>query len=197
MAGLDELLGDPERNATLAWLLVAAAVFAMVESALSDEPVWAGFVGVAVVVLVLPSLVVRDPSVTLPWEVIALAVLPALARTFGPESLANAATHLGVAALALALVVELSAFTSAELAPWFAVVLVAMTTMAAAGTWAVVQFHADQWLGTNYIRSQDGLMWDLVAATASGVVAGGLFELYFRRRASIDARAPDALGGGE
>jgi hypothetical protein len=195
MAGLDALLDDPKRNAAAAWLLVAAALFATVESALDGRPVWAGFVAVAVVVLALPALVVGDPSVTLPGEVVALAVLPALVRTFGPEPLADAATHLGVAALALALVVELSAFTSAELAPWFAVALVAMTTMAAAGAWAVVQFHADQWLGTSYVRSQNVLMWDLVAATASGVVAGGLFELYFRRRASVDARAPDAFGG--
>jgi hypothetical protein len=33
-------------------------------------------------------------------------------------------------------------------------------------------------------------MWDFVAASLIGLLAGVLFELYFRRRASPDARLP-------
>lgn len=73
--------------------------------------------------------------------------------------------------------------------PWFAVSFVVMTTMTAAATWGLAQFYADALLGTSFLGGNDDLMWDLVGATAVGVGAGAVFELYFRRQSPSNRRA--------
>lgn len=39
----------------------------------------------------------------------------------------------------------------------------------------------------------DALMWDFVAATLAGIVAGGVFVLYFRRRRDATTHLPEAV----
>ena len=77
---------------------------------------------------------------------------------------------------------------------------VVITTMAAAGLWAVGQWLSDLYLGTGFLLGRGteeeveaALMWDFVAATVAGLAAGVLFEFYFRRRARIDDRLPRQL----
>jgi cyanophycinase-like exopeptidase len=36
-------------------------------------------------------------------------------------------------------------------------------------------------------------MWDFVAATGAGVLAGVVFDRYFRRRARVERRLPDEV----
>jgi hypothetical protein len=109
----------------------------------------------------------------------------------GPEY----ALYLGVAAVAFAIVVELSLFTDVEMAPWFADVTVVLTTMAAIGAWAIVQFYADRFLGTDFIAGRIDLMHEFIRGTIAGVVAAGVFELYFQYRTPAETKTPDVTGG--
>jgi len=109
-------------------------------------------------------------------------------------------TYLAVAAVALIVAVELDAFTAVKMNETFAVAFVAVTTMAAAGLWALAQWLADAYLGTRLLAArgppevvETAIMWDFVAATVAGAGAGLLFELYFRRIGGVGRRLPDEV----
>jgi hypothetical protein len=193
MTALDALV--TKRDASLAWTFVAVATASIPAMTALGEALWAGFAVLLVIVALVPPLAARDSSVMLPWETLAFAVLPIFVRTFGPPALDGVALSFAVSAIALVLVMELATFTSARFAPWFAVTLVALTTMAAVGGWAVAQFYVDRLLGTQHLRSQNALMWDFVAATGVGVGAGIASQLYFDLSA-VDTDI-DLLGGGD
>lgn len=192
MVGLDTLTDD-ETGAS--WLLVGVLALATLENLLRGDLVWTGFLAVTLVVLVLPAVLARDASVTLPPTVTALAVLPGVTRAVGPAWVTEYATYVGVAALALAVVAELSLFTDVEMASWFADALVVLTTMAAIGAWAVVQFFSDQYLGTDLLASKNAANWEFIRATAVGIVAAAGFEFYFEHEVGDDASASDLAEG--
>ena len=181
MTRLRELLDRGRRGALVSWALVGVLALAAGKDLLDGDLLWAGFALVAGVIAIVPSLVYRDPAITLTWPVLTLAVLPIVARTLGSaQPLIEVATHVSVAGLALLVAVEIDAFSPVRLPATLGVVFVVLTTMAAAGTWAVVEWFSDQFLGTSFIVGRGELMWDLVGATAVGVIAGVVFELYFR-----------------
>jgi hypothetical protein len=200
------LLGDERVNAVLGWVLVGAILLVTVGSFLEGNIIWAGFAATVALLAVMPSLVFLSARTMLPWEVLLLAGLPILGRvvaTFRVSS--QVATYLSVAALALIVAVELNAFTSVRMTPTFAVVFVAITTMAAAGVWAVVRWSLDIMFGTAFLfdpglteagaEAERGVMLEFVASTIAGLLAGVVFEFYVRRRAIIDPRMPDSAGG--
>jgi len=106
------------------------------------------------------------------------------------------ATYLSVAALALVVAVELHAFTPVRMNDAFAVLFVVVTTMATAGVWAVVRWLADGWLGTGFIASERALMWEFVASTVAGILAGLLFVYYVRHRITPADRLPEGVDPG-
>jgi hypothetical protein len=162
-------------------VLVAGLAAVTVANVYYEQYLWASFALAASVLVVLPSVVYRDPAVTLHWPVLALAVLPILGRTLGSNpTFVRGTTYLSVAAVALVLAVELDAFSPVRLTPRLAVVFVVLATMATAGVWAIVQWSADAVLATSFVEGKTAMMWDLVGATVAGVLAAGLFELYFR-----------------
>jgi hypothetical protein len=179
MAVLESVADD---GGTLSWLLVATLPVAILQNLLGGSPIWTAFLLADLVILVLPAVVFRTPSAILPPEVTALAVLPGVSRAFDLALITDYAVYLGVAALALAVVVELALFTEAEMSEQFAAGMVVLTTMAAMGVWAVLQFYSDQFLGTELLESLDAMMWEFVRATVAGALAAGLFGLYFRQR---------------
>ncbi len=188
------LLVEARANALLAWLLVGFVTVTALGSALDGQLLWAGFALAIAVLAVVPPLAYREAGVMLPWEVLAMGALPVLARALAttlPE--ARVAAYLSVAALALVVAVELHVFTAVRMTAWFAVVFVVVATMATAGVWAIVQWLSDVYLGTAFIPSEESLMWDFVAATAAGVLAGVVFDRYFRRRARAERRLPDEI----
>ncbi|WP_227352760.1 hypothetical protein [Haladaptatus salinisoli] len=193
MAAFDALVR--KRDARVAWALVAVVTASIPAMVAFGALLWAGFATLLVAVAVVPPLAARDSSVMLPWETLLFALSPIFVRAFGPPALDGVALSLAVSSIALVLVVELATFTSARLAPWFAVTLVALTTMAAVGAWAVVQFYAGRLLGTQYLGSQNALMWDFVAATGVGAGVGIASQLYFDLSA-VDTDI-DLLGGGD
>lgn len=193
MAGLSSLVDDDRLNAALAWPLVAVLLLAAASSAADGSPLWAGFAAVAAAIAAVPTVVTREVTAAVPWELLALVVVPHLGRSLGPFT--QVATYLAVATLALLVAVEIDAFSSAEMTPHFAVGFVVMTTMAVAGLWAVVQWLSDAFLATSFIADRTALMWDLVVATVAGGGAGLLFEGYFRRRGAREKRSGSPVEG--
>lgn len=190
-------------NAVLAWLLVAFVGFVVLESALTGDLLWAGFAAVVGALALVPAAVHRDRSVMLPWEVLLLAVLPLIGRTFATVPLTSQfATYLSVAALALIIAVELHMFTPVRMTAGFAVLFVVVATMAAAGIWAVARWSTDLLVGTTFLLDPTlteaeielRLMWEFVYSSAAGLVAGLVFEGYFRRRAHLEQRLPEEGG---
>lgn len=178
-SGLGRTLRDERINAVLAWALLGFVAVVAIVNIVSD-PLWAGFAACIAVLGVIPAVVVGSPRAMLPWEVLVLASLPLLAQTVTPR-VGQVATYLSVAAVALIVAVELHVFTSVDMNYSFAVLFVVVTTMAAAGVWAVVRWSADIYLGIDFTLTNRELMIELVASTVAGVLAGIVFEFYFRR----------------
>ena len=199
---LASLLETQRRNAALSWVLVAFVASVVVGSAAIGDWLWAGFATVVGVLALVPTVAHRDPLVMLPWEVLALAALPLIGRAFATVPLTSRfATYLAVAALALIIAVELHLFTPVRMTPSFAVLFVVVGTMATAGVWAVVRWSVDLYFGTGFLLDpalteheiESGLMWEFVFSTGAGIVAGVVFEGYFRRRARLDGRLPERV----
>ncbi|KAB1198719.1 MULTISPECIES: hypothetical protein [Haloferax] len=205
-SGLNRLVRSKRLNAVLAWLftgfLTAVAVASVVTN---NDLVWGGFAIIVAVLSIVPAVAYREPQAMLPWEVVALASLPIVARVLvrgetigGMTFTGRVSTYLAVAAVALIIAVELDVFTPVRMNHSFAVFFVVIATMAAAGIWAVVQWLSDIYLGTRLLLNgrpeaviETMLMWDFVAATLAGLLAGLIFEYYFRRRAYSRERLPD------
>ncbi|MCO8245034.1 hypothetical protein [Haladaptatus sp. AB643] len=188
---LDALVEDKRVNAGLAWLLVGFLVTVMIGSLVQDDLLWAMFAGSVAALALVPPVAFRNTEAMLPWEVLILAALPVLGRELATLALTTrVATYLSVAALALIVAVELHVFTPVRMNHWFAVLFVVIATIATAGVWAVVQWLSDIYLGTHLLHSEYRLMWDFVYATIVGIVAGIVFEWYFRRVIPAEERLP-------
>ena len=189
MLRLRALIESGPHNAAITWLLVTGAAVSGVASLAVGDLLWALFGAAIVAVALVPTVLARDPSVLIAWPPVALAVVPVLARWAG--LFAEPLTYLSVAGLALLVVVEVDAFSSAEMPPWFAVLFVVLTTLTVAGLWGVLQYFSDMALGTSFLADRAELMWDLVAASAVGIGAGVLLEAAFRE----SERLADAADG--
>lgn len=187
MAVTHSLARNPTTNAALGWAMLGAVAVAAAASVRWGEPLWGAFAVAAAVVLALPALLTRDWRVMVPWPLGAYVALPVIVRAFGhyPELV----SYVAISGLALAAVVELDAFTEVEMSRRLAVLFAGMTTMAFQSWWTVAQYYSDQLLGTDFIRTQTELQWDLVAVTAVSIVMGGVFLWYFDRIEHVGSRA--------
>lgn len=199
---LGGVVKDHRLNAGVGWVLVAFVGFVVVESLLTGDLLWAGFAAVVGVLALVPAAVHRDPIVMLPWEVLLLAALPIIGRSFATVPLTSQfATYLSVAALALIIAVELHLFTPVRMTPSFAVLFVVVATMATSGIWAVARWTVDLALGTTFlldpslteVEIETQLMWEFVYSTLAGGAAGVIFEGFFRRRDRGRERLPEAV----
>jgi len=85
----------------------------------------------------------------------------------------------------------------------FAVTFVVLATLATAGVWALVRWTLDLTLGTNTLlvpgvsdeTIHDELMIEFLYSALAGVVAGVIFEGYFRRHADT-TRLPEEVTEG-
>lgn len=198
--GLERLIEDRRLNSIIAWVIVVFVAAVVLESVLTDDIAWAVFASAVLVLALIPPVGYRDRDAMLPWEVLAVCGLPLIGRAISATVLTTQlATYLSVAGVALVVAVELDVFTTVRMTEWFAVLFVVITTMAAAGVWAVLRWSADIWLNTTLLLEpgvpeheiEEAVMWEFVYSTAAGLLAGAVFELYFRRRARGDARLPD------
>lgn len=197
------LLADRRRNATVAWVLVAFLVAVLVGTAVGGDLLWAGFVGGMLALALVPPVAHRNVTMMLPWEVLAMAALPVIGRSLAGTLEVSALTgnlsmYLSVAALALVVAVELHAFTPVRMTRGFAVFFVVVTTVAAAGVWALARWAVEVTLGVPALYPGLGeeatllaVNWEFVYSTVAGFVAGGIFVLYFRRFADLTDRVPE------
>jgi len=193
MVSLRSLIERRRLDALLAWAVTIGLVGGVGRFAAAGEWDWAVLAAVLVAVAVSAPVATRDLEQTFPGELLGLVALPVAVRLLG--GFPQLTPFLTVAGLALLVAVALDAFTSLAMTPRFATVFVVVVTMAFAGGWAVGSYAADALLGTAFLDGQTELMWDLVTATAAGVVAGVVFDLYFERSERIDRlRAADPDG---
>lgn len=188
-SGIGEILENQRLNALLAWGVVGLVLVAVGESLLSGDLLWAGFAATVAGLALVSAVALRNTRAMLPWEVLVVAALPVLGRAFATVPVTGQlAAYLSVAAIALIVAVELHLFTPVQMTDGFAVLFVVVATMAAAGLWAVVRWLADLYLATGFLDSEQALMWEFVASTAAGVLAGAVFQFYVRRRTATHRR---------
>ncbi|WP_266078183.1 hypothetical protein [Haladaptatus caseinilyticus] len=184
----DWFVRDTGLNATLSWLLLGIVASLATITILSDQLVVAGFAIAIVAVGIAPAVASRSWREMLPFPFLLVAALPLAVSVFRPDVATEFVSALSIATLALLLVVDLHLLTAVRMTPGFAVFFVVITTMAVAGFWAVgAGFAHDMW-GTPFVRTNDQLMYVFIAATVGGLIAGGVFRWYFRRRERADAR---------
>ncbi|NLV13502.1 hypothetical protein [Haloarcula argentinensis] len=183
MGSLQSLIGSHRLDALGAWAVTGILMGGVGRFAAGGEFDWAVLTALLVAIAVTVPLATRDLETTVPAELLGLVAVPVLVRAFG--SFPQVTPFLVVAGVALLLAVVLDTCTSLAMTPRFATVFVVIVTMAVAGVWAVGTYATDTLLGTTFLNGQTELMWDLVTATAAGIVAGIVFELYFERSARI------------
>jgi hypothetical protein len=186
MAWTHSLARNATTNATLNWLLIAAALLTAVTSLLVDSLLGGILALAAVVVLVTPAAVRRDWRVMLPWPLALAIAIGLVARSlrYAPE----VTGYVVVSAVSLAVVVELDAFSEVEMSRRFAVLFALMTTLAFQTAWSIGQYYSDQLLGTEFIRSQTELQWDFFAVMAVSLVMSALFLYYFDHIEHVGSR---------
>lgn len=180
-------MGETPRNAALAWGALALLALAAVAAALDGSYRWLAFSGVALAIALAPAIAVRDRRVMPPWPLLGLLALPALdASVLGASIGLGVATYVAVATLALLIAAELHLFTPLRMTHSFAVALVVIATLAAAGAWNVAQWLSDLAFDTTYLaggRSQDAanraMMVDFAYAGVAGLFAGVVFDRLF------------------
>ncbi len=187
-----DLLANQRTNALVAWLFVVFLGFVVGESVVDGDFPWAVFVLAILILCLIPPLAYRDPGMMLPWEVIALAALPTFGEAIAPPQIAGEfLVYLSVAALALIVAVELDLFTNVKMTIGFAIAFVVLATLAAAGVGAVFRWRFDLLFGTALLLEpgvdtdtiHDELMIEFLYSALAGLVAGIIFQLYFRRPA--------------
>jgi hypothetical protein len=198
---LGRVFRDQRLNAGLAWTIVAVLGLVAVQQAVTGQYHSALFALTVAVLGTIPAVRFGSLEVTLPWEVLLMASLPTIVRAFATWPVADAlATYLAVAAVALIVAIELHAFTPVVMNYWFALLFVVVTTLAAAGGWAVVRYQFDLLLGTEWLLAgqeevaERTLMFEFVWSAVAGVLAGVIFRAYFQRKA-FDGRLPDDVAG--
>lgn len=188
---LEELFESGRANAILSWVLVGLFSLVLLESVLDWDRQWMVFTTALLVIVLIPPASQRSPLVMLPWELLAVAAVPVVARALELSQLTNDfATYLAIAAVALIVVTELHVLARVHLTHWFAIVLVMLATLAVAAAWAIIRWLMDQYLDTAFIPdshdqdlANEALMIEFGWVLVAGLVAGVLFDLYFRRRA--------------
>lgn len=183
----DWFVRDTGMNAALSWLLLGIVVSFAMTSILFDQLIVAGFALAVVAVGVAPVVASGSWREMLPFPFLLVAALPLAVSVFRPDFATEFVSALSIATLALLVVVDLHLLTAVRMTPWFAVFFVVITTMAVAGFWAVGAGLAHDAWGTSFVQTNRQLMNVFMAATAGGLVAGGIFRWYFRRRERADA----------
>jgi hypothetical protein len=178
---------DARVNAAVVWLLAALLVVVAVLAVLAGAVPGAALAATAAVVAVVPAVAYRSWTVAVPWPLLLLASLPLWLSSLRPSLFGVFVTGISVAALAMLVVVVLQMVTRVRMTPGFAVFFVVIATLATAAVWAVGSAVSARYLGTAFVETNDELMVIFSAALVAGLVAGGVFLIFFRRRLRANA----------
>ncbi|WP_158055375.1 hypothetical protein [Halorussus halophilus] len=188
---------DTRVNAAVAWLLVGVLALVAISALFEFLLVRMALAAVAAFVAVVPALASGSWTRTVPWPLLLLCSIPLATGTLGPNFFADFVTGLSIAALGMLVVVALELTDSVRMTPSFAVFFVVLVTMATAGFWAVGSAASARYLGTSFVETNEQLMIIFTAATLAGLVAGGVFRWYFRRRLRANVAAETDAGTEE
>ncbi len=170
-------------NGALSWFFSLFLLATGFNILLDGSILWSFYVFVITLFAVLPVLVKKDWMALPPFEILFFLTIPFTLRSLETGLVASyTLSYLSAAGVALLLVTALDTYTSFRTTERFAVVLVALTTIAISGVWAVARWLSDIYLGTGFIVSEDLLMWEFTASFLAGLVSGKLFGYYFRKR---------------
>lgn len=170
-------------NAVFSWLISIYLAATSFNIFLDGSLTWSLYSLSIVLLVFLPVIKSRKFEDMVPFEVLVLLAIPFTLKGMELGFIgSHTLNYLSASTVALLLIVELDTFTSFKTNYWFSVYLVTLTTMAVAGLWAVARWLSDIYLETAFIASESSLMWEFAAASVTGVAAGQLFGLYFRRR---------------
>lgn len=186
---------DERTNAAIAWVLAAVLVGIAVLSFLNGLLVHTAVAAVAAFVAVVPAITGGNWTRTVSWPLLLLASLPLALGAVQPTFFRDVVVGLSVATLAMLVVVALQMTTTVRMTPGFAVVFVVLTTLAAAGFWAVGSAASAAYLGTRFVETNGELMIVFTSALVAGVVAGLVFRWYFRRQlaANLEQRPDEGV----
>lgn len=180
---IDDFLRDTRYNTVLSWFLASMIGLVFFESLLGLDLLWVLFSGLAFVFAVVPALAYRNYQVMPPFEVLLIASIPVIVRSFNLPVLAGEVmTYISIGALALLIAVELHIFTEIKLTHGFAVGLTVISTLAIGGIWSIMRYIMDTQLGTGFLTTNEALMNEYLSVLTAGIFAGVIFDSYFRRR---------------
>lgn len=187
------------RNAILCWSAIGLLTGLALWQGFDGSYRWFSLTGLALVLLIIPAIGLRDPYAMPPWELLVLVAIPVVdAALFDETVISPIAVYFAVAAVALIVVVDIHTYTAIRMDRLFTVVLVVIATLAVGATWNILQWVSDMTFGTAYLvgdRSQDAanhaMMFDFLAATMAGFLAGILFTGYLRRRSFSPTASTD------
>ncbi|SDC44256.1 hypothetical protein [Natrinema hispanicum] len=171
---------DTRANAVLTWALTGALSITVITHLFAGRFVGAAFAAVAVAVAVVPPLIARSWTHTLPWPLLTIASLPLALAPLQPTLRVQFVVGIGVAALGMLVVSALQLTTTLRMTPAFAVVFVVIATLAVAGFWAVGSAFAAAYLGGTFAETNDELMRTFSVALIAGLASGLVFWQYFR-----------------
>ena len=184
---LGKLLKSTSLNAFIGWTMVSFLFLMAITNLVHGRLTWS-ILSVFVIIITIPALLLRKPSVMPSWYFIAIAIMPIIGGTtayyFFSEGIP---AYFSVATIALLLTAEVDRFTSVHMNYKFAIVLVVITTLAVSGIWNLLRWTTDVTLGTTFLlddRSYEAIntavMYEFICATIAGIAAGILFGWYFR-----------------
>lgn len=173
---------DARLNAAIAWALTALLVVTAVVSFFGGLLVTMAIAAVGAAVALVPAVVHRSWTRTVPWPMLLLASLPLLVGAFGPSFLGDTLFALGIAALALLVVVTLQMTTLVRMIPNFAIGFVVVATLATAGVWALGSAASARFLGTRFIETNEQLMVVFTSALVASLFSAVVFRWYFGRQ---------------
>ncbi|WP_435345857.1 hypothetical protein [Haloarchaeobius sp. HRN-SO-5] len=173
---------DEKVNATITWVLTAVLVLAAVGYLLSFLLVSLLLAATAAAVAIVPPVLARTWTRTVPWPLLLLASAPIVVGAYEPTLFRLVVIGTGVAALGMLVVVVLQMTTTVRMTPQFAIVSVVLATLAFAGFWAVGSAFSAAYLGGTFVETNDELMYVFTAALIGGLVGGIIFRWYFRRQ---------------
>lgn len=193
---LENFFRDTKFNMYISWILTLTVLAVFFESLADLDFLWILFSVITLGVIVIPPISYKNLKIMLPWEVLLLAAIPIMVRTFQISVLANEiATYTALAGLALIIAVELHVFTAVKFNHLFAVAFTVISTLALAGLWAILRYQMDIHLGTSYLSTNQALMDEFVNVLSAGIIAGILFDTYFRKRDSYFRQAIKKVTG--
>lgn len=178
MADSKLLGGNSKVSNTFSWILLGLMALVGLANLIALNELWALFAFITVFIAIIPTIIKRDLSAVIPWEILLIVALPHLTQLFDVYS--DIASYIALVGLALIVTIEIERFTDIEMTSRFAVIFIVLTTMAMSGIWAIAQYFSDVLVGTSFVIGIGELMWDMIIATAAGIIGGIGFEIYFR-----------------